>query len=223
MVLKPGNVTFEQAAATPVAALTALTGLRDKGRIQRGQKLLINGAAGGVGTFAVQIGKWLGADVTGVCSTRNVELVRSIGADRVIDYTQEDFTKGGPRYDVVLDCVANHSLTACRRALRRNGICVVVTGPNGRWLGPLTRFIKALVLSPFASQKLVPLLSRPNKEDLALLSDLVSRGEVTPVIDKRFLLSELAEAIRYVEEGHVRGKVVIEVEDATGRSTADGT
>jgi len=209
LVMKPDNVTFEQAASAPVAAFTALQGLRDKGQIQPGHKVLINGAAGGVGTFAVQIAKSFGADVTGVCSTRNVDMVRSIGADRVIDYTQEDFTKSGQRYDLFFDCVGNHSLLACRRVLNPKGIYIVVGGPGGRWLGPLARMIKTLVLSRFVSQNLVMFLARSSKEDLTIMHELMETGKVTPVIDKRYRLSEVPEAIRYLEEGHARGKVVI--------------
>ena len=212
VVMKPDNVTFEQAASIPVAAFTALQGLRDKGQIQPGQKVLINGAAGGVGTFAVQIAKSFGADVTGVCSTRNVDMVRSIGADRVIDYTQEDFTKSGQRYDLVFDSVGNHSLSACRRVLNRKGTYIVVGGPDGRWLGPLARLIKTLVLSPFVSQNLVMFLARRSKEDLTVMRELMKAGKVTPVIDKCYRLSEVPEAIRYLEEGHARGKVVITLE-----------
>ena len=210
LVTKPGNVPFEQAASVPVAAFTALQGLRDKGRIQPGQKVLINGSAGGVGTFAVQIAKSFGADVTGVCSTRNVAMVRSIGADRVIDYTQEDFTKGTQRYDLIFDTVGNHSLLACRRVLNPKGIYVAVGGPTGRWMiGPLVQAITAPVLSQFVSQKLVMVLARPSKEDLIVMRDLMKVGKVTPVIDKRYRLSEVPEAIRYLEEGHARGKVVV--------------
>ena len=214
LAMKPDNVTFEQAASVPIAALTAVQGLRlgglgDKGQIQPGQKVLINGAAGGVGTFAVQIAKLFGADVTGVCSTRNVDMVRSIGADRVIDYTQEDFTKSGQRYDLFFDSVGNHSLLACRRVLNPKGIYIVVGGPDGRWLGPLARMIKTLVLSRFVSQNLVMFLARRSKEDLTIMHELMKAGKVTPVIDKRYKLSEVPEAIRYLEEGHARGKVVI--------------
>ena len=213
LVVKPANVTFEQAAAVPVAAFTALQGLRDKGQIQPGQKVLINGAAGGVGTFAVQIAKSFGADVTGVCSTRNVDMVRSIGADQVIDYTQEDFTKSGQRYDLIFDSVGNHSLSACRRVLNPKGIYVAVGGPDGRWLiGPLARRSQALVLSRFVSQKLVMFLARWSKEDLTVMHELMEAGKVTPVIDRRYRLSEVPEAIRYLEEGHARGKVVITLE-----------
>jgi NADPH:quinone reductase-like Zn-dependent oxidoreductase len=210
LVTKPGNVTFEQAAAVSVAARTALQGLRDAGEIQSGQKVLINGAAGGVGTFAVQIAKSFGADVTGVCSTRNVELVRSIGADRVIDYTREDFTKGGQRYDLVFDAVGNHSLLACRRILNPQGRYVGVGGPSGRWMiGPLAGALAAPVLSRFVSQKLFTVLARPSKKDLAIVRDLMEAGKVTPVIDRRYRLSEVPEAIRYLEAGHARGKVVV--------------
>jgi NADPH:quinone reductase-like Zn-dependent oxidoreductase len=212
LVVKPDNLTFEQAASVPVAAFTAFQGLRDKGHVQPGQNVLINGAAGGVGTFAVQIARWLGADVTGVRSTRNVEMVRSLGVDRVIDYTREDFTKSPQRYDVILDAVGNHSLSAYRRVLNPNGICVIAAGPDGRWVGPLSRFITALALSPFVSQKLVPFIARPNKEDLTVMCELMKAGRVTPVIDKRYRLSEIAEAVRYLEEGHARGKVVITLE-----------
>jgi NADPH:quinone reductase-like Zn-dependent oxidoreductase len=211
---KPDNVTFEQAACVPVAALTALQGLRDRGQIQAGQKVLINGAAGGVGTFAVQIAKSFGADVTGVCSTRNVEMVRSIGADQVIDYTREDFTKSPLRYDLLFDCIGNHSLSACRRILNRKGTYVVVGGPNGRGIGPMARLFKALAMSRFVSQKMVGFIAKVNKEDLDLLRELILAGKVTPVIDKRYRLSEVAEAIRYLEEGHVRGKVAITLESS---------
>jgi NADPH:quinone reductase-like Zn-dependent oxidoreductase len=212
LVLKPKNVTFEQAAAVPVAALTALQSLRDKGRIQPGQKVLINGAAGGVGTFAVQIARSFGAHVTGVCSSRNVDMVRSIGADQVIDYTREDFTRSGRRYDLFLDCLGNHSLFACRRVLNPRGVYIVIGGPGGRWLGPLTRLFKALVLSWFVSQNLVPFITKANNKDLAILHELIEAGKVTPVIDKRYGLAEVSEAIRYLEQGHARGKVVITLE-----------
>lgn len=214
LVTKPDNVTFEQAASAPIAALTALQGLRDKGQIRPGQKVLINGAAGGVGTFAVQIAKSFGADVTGVCSTRNVDMVRSIGADRAIDYTQEDFTKSGKRYDLFFDCVGNHSLSACRRVLNRKGILVMVGAPNNaRLSGLLARLIGALVLSQFVSQNLVAFIARSSKEDLTVVRELMAAGKVTPVIDRRYRLREAPEAFRYVEEGHARGKVVITLED----------
>ena len=210
LVFKPDHVTFEQAASAPLASLTALQGLRDKGRIQSGQKVLINGAAGGVGTFAVQIAKWFGAEVTGVCSTRNVEMVRSIGADRVIDYKHEDFTKATPRYDLILDCVGSRSLSACRGVLNPKGTYVAVGGPTGRWMiGLLARLTTALVLSRFVSQTLVVVTARRSKDDLTMIHDLMKTGKITPVIDRRYRLNESAEAIRYLEQGHARGKVVI--------------
>jgi NADPH:quinone reductase-like Zn-dependent oxidoreductase len=208
VVTKPANLTFEQAAAVGVAAYTALQGLRDKGRIQAGQKVLINGAAGGVGTFAVQIAKVFGADVTGVCSTRNVEMVRSIGADRVIDYTREDFTKREQRYDLILDCVGNHPLSALGRALSPKGRCVLVGGPKEVKIFPtLAGMLQALV-----SPRFVLFIAKGSKEDLTKLRDLMAAGKVTPVIDRTYPLSEAPEAIRYLEEGHARGKVVITIE-----------
>ncbi len=213
LVLKPDNVTFEQAAAVNVAAITALQGLRDVGHIQPGQMVLINGAAGGVGTFAVQIAKSFGADVTGVCSTRNVDMVRSIGADRVIDYTQEDFTRSGRRYDLILDCAGNHSLSAVRRSLNPKGAYVIVGGPTGRWMTRLlARLITALVLSRFVGQQLGLLMPRRSKQDLLIIRELLATGKVTPVIDRRYRLSEVPQAVRYLEQGHARGKVVITLE-----------
>jgi NADPH:quinone reductase-like Zn-dependent oxidoreductase len=210
LVLKPENVTFEQAACVPVAACTALQGLRAKGRIQQGQKVLINGAAGGVGTFAVQTAKSFGAVVTGVCSTGNVEMVRSIGADCVIDYTREDFTTGGQRYDLIFDCAGNHSLSALRRVLNPNGICIMVGDQSGRGvIGLLTRLLAAFVLSRFVRQKLVTFLAKPNKEDFSIMHELMKTGKVRPVVDTRYRLSEVVEAIRYLEQKHARGKVVI--------------
>jgi NADPH:quinone reductase-like Zn-dependent oxidoreductase len=210
LVMKPENVSFEQAASAPVAALTALQGLRDKGKIQAGQKVLINGASGGVGTFAVQIAKFFGAEVTGICSTRNVDLVRSIGANHVIDYTQEDFTRGGQRYNLILDCVGNHSLSASRRVLSPGGICVMVGERSGRgMISVLGRLIAAIVLSRVESRKMVTFLARPINEDLTVISELMVAGKVTPVIDRRYSLSEVVEAIRYLGKGHARGKVVI--------------
>ena len=208
---KPANFTFEQAAAVPTAALTALQALRDKGRIQPGQRVLINGAAGGVGTFAVQVARSFGANVTGVCSTKNVDLVRSIGADHVIDYTQEDFTQGVQRYDLIFDCVANHSLSACRRVMSPEGIYILVGGTGGRLIGPLGHGLKAILLSRFVSQNLVMFLARERKQDLITIQELLEAGKVTPVIDRTYALNEVPEAIRYLEEGHARGKVVISV------------
>src|SRR3989475_5783903 len=217
LVVKPDNVTFEQAASVPIAAITALQGLRlgglgNKGHIQPGQKVLINGASGGVGTFAVQIAKSFGAEVTGVCSTRNVEMVRSIGAKQVIDYTREDFTKSGQRYDLILDCVGNHSLLAHRRALNPNGVCVVA-GAKGLW-DFLTRALTAPVLSRLVSQKFVTFVAKLNKLDLTIMRELMATGKVTPVIDRRYSLSEVPEAMRYLETRHARGKVVITLDDA---------
>ena len=210
--LKPANLTFEQAAAVPLAALTALQGLRDHGRIQPGQKVLIIGASGGVGTFAVQIAKLFGADVTGVCSTRNVDMVRSIGADHVIDYTQEDFTQRGQKYDLILQLAGTRSPSDCRRALTSKGTLLPSSGESGgRWIGPVDRIIKALVLSPFVSQRLVPFEAKRSREDLQVLKELIEAGKVSPVIDRTYPLSETPEAIRYLEEGHARGKVVIAV------------
>jgi NADPH:quinone reductase-like Zn-dependent oxidoreductase len=204
---KPANLTLEQAAAVPTSALTALRGLRDAGKVQPGQKVLINGASGGVGTFAVQIAKVFGAEVTGVCSTRNVEMVRSIGADHVIDYTQEDFTQSGQRYDLILDQVANHSLSDCRRALTPQGTHIPNSGHSGTGY-----VVKALVLSLFVRQQGRPYIAIPNKEDLVVLNELIEAGKVTPVIDRTYPLSETPEALRYLDEGHARGKVVITVE-----------
>lgn len=214
IVLKPANMTFEQAASVPIAAITALQGLRDKGKIQPGQKVLINGASGGVGTFAVQIAKSFGAEVTGVCSTRNLDLVRSLGADHVIDYTKEDFTKGEQRYDLILDNVGTQPLSGFRHVLQSKGICVMIGGggPNdGGLIGPLGRPVKALLLSPFISQKMGMFMADLNKQDLTILGDLMQSGKVTPVIDRTYPLSQIAEAIRYLEQGHARGKVVITV------------
>ena len=212
LVLKPANLTFEQAAAVPLAALTALQGLRDAGQIQPEQKVLIIGASGGVGTFAVQIAKSFGADVTGVCSTRNVEMVRSLGADHVIDYTQEDFTQSGQKYDLIFQLAGTTSPSDCRRALTSKGTLVLSSGDSdGRWIGPVDRLIKAVVLSPFVSQKLGSFLAKPNKDDLQFLKELIEAGKLTPVIDRTYSLSEVAEAMRYLEEGHARGKVVITV------------
>lgn len=210
LVLKPDNVTFEQASSAPVAAFTALQGLRDQGKIQAGHQVLINGAAGGVGTFAVQIAKWFGAEVSGVCSTRNVDLVRSIGANHVIDYTRQDFTRGGQCYDLIFDCIGNHSLSACRRVLNPRGIFVMVGERSGRGaFGILSRLTAALVLSRFLNRKTVMFLARPTKADLTLVRELMATGKVTPVIDRCYSLSEVVEAIRYLGKGHARGKVVI--------------
>ena len=213
VALKPASLTFEQAAAVPIAAITALQGLRDKGGVRAGQKVLINGASGGVGTFAVQLAKTFGAEVTGVCSTRNVELVRSLGADHVIDYTREDFTQLPEHYDVIFDNVGNHPLLEYRKVMKPHGIFVIVGGPaNGNWIGPLSVPLKGLMLSPFVGQKFEPFLAELNHKDLQLLADLMQAGKVTAVIDRRFPLSEVPSAISYLEAGHARGKVVIDID-----------
>jgi NADPH:quinone reductase-like Zn-dependent oxidoreductase len=213
LVLKPDSVTFEQAASAPVAALTALQALRDKGRIRAGQTVLINGAAGGVGTFAVQIAKSFGANVTGVCSTRNVEMVRSIGADRTIDYTRQDFTTGRDRYDIVFDCVGNRSLSQCRRALNPKGILVMVGVPGE---APLLRFLArllgAFVWSPFTSRKMLFFIASIKERDLIAVGDLIAAGKVAPVIDRCYPLNRAREAFEYMEQGHARGKVIIKPE-----------
>jgi NADPH:quinone reductase-like Zn-dependent oxidoreductase len=209
---KPENLTFEQAASVPIAGWTALQGLRDKGHVQPGQRVLINGAAGGVGTFAVQIAKYLGADVTGVCSTRNVEMVRGIGADHVLDYTLEDFTKGDARYDLILDCIANHSPNEVRRVLQPKGKCVLVGAPHDVGLiALLVGLMKLLVMAPFTSQKVVTMMARRSQGDLKFLAGLMQEGKVTPVIDRCYGFGDTAEAVRYLEEGHARGKVVVTV------------
>ena len=212
LAMKPANVSFRQAASVPIAALTALQALRDTGKLEPGQKVLINGASGGVGTFAVQIAKSFGAEVTGVCSTRNVEMVRSIGADHVFDYTKEDYTESGKRYDLIIDMVGNHSLSANRRVLTPEGIFVIVGGSKGNWLAPLMGPIKALMLSPFVGQEFVMILAKLSQEDLAILGEFMQAGFVTPVIDRSFRLSEVPAALRYSEEGHAQGKIIIDLE-----------
>jgi len=208
---KPTNLTFEQAAAVPVAAVTALQGLRDVGGVQPGQAVLINGASGGVGTFAVQIAKTLGADVTGVCSTRNVELVRSLGADHVIDYTREDFTRSGPRYDVILDLAGRHPLAALRGALTRTGTLVVTSGHGGPVIGPLGRYIRALAWSPFVTQRLRVHAAKPSRSDLDAVTTLIEAGAVTPAVEATYELADTAAAIRHLAEEHARAKLVITV------------
>jgi NADPH:quinone reductase-like Zn-dependent oxidoreductase len=212
VVPKPDNMSFEQAAAVPIAGLTALQALRDKGHIRAGEKVLINGASGGVGTFAVQIAKSYGAEVTGVCSTKTLAMVRSLGADHVIDYTAEDFTQLPQRYDLILDTVGSHSLLQYRRALTPHGIVVIVGGPTtGPFIGPLITPIKALLLTPFVSQQFEPLLAKFNPEDLRTLGELMQSGKLTPVIDRQYPLAEVRTAMRYVEAGHAHGKVVLNV------------
>ncbi|HEU4532186.1 MAG TPA: NAD(P)-dependent alcohol dehydrogenase [Steroidobacteraceae bacterium] len=212
VALKPPNMTFEEAAAIPVAAVTALQGLRDQGHIQAGQKVLINGASGGVGTYAVQIAKSYGAEVTGVCSTRNVEMVRSIGADHVIDYKQEDFTQRPERYDLILDNVGNHSPLALRRVLEPNGVVVIVGAPkDGPWIGMFWGIIKGAILSWFVDEQFTFFVARLNHDDLKLLADLASKGQMKSVIDRRYALGEVPQAIEYLAGWHARGKVVVSV------------
>ena len=207
---KPANMSFEQAASVPIAGITALQALRDKGQIHEGQKVLINGASGGVGTFAVQIAKSYGTEVTGVCSTKNVDLVRSLGADHVIDYTREDVTTGTQRYDLIIDTVGTHSLLDYKRILSPNGIYVMVGSTDpGKWFGWLVAPIEGVILSKFVKQKFTLILAELNPDDLRALATLMQAGKVTPVIDRHYKLSEAAEALRYVEKGHARGKVVL--------------
>jgi len=209
---KPTNLTFEQAATVPISAQTALQALRDAGRVQPGQRVLIIGAAGGVGSFAVQLAKAYGAYVTGVCGTEKAELVRSIGADDVIDYTRTDFADGTRRYDLILDTAGNRSLSHLRRALAPEGTLVIIGGEGGgRWLGMMGRIFRTMVLAPFVRQKLRFLSATERAEDLRLLKELIEAGKVTPVIDRTYPLSQASEAIRYLERGHARGKVVIAV------------
>jgi NADPH:quinone reductase-like Zn-dependent oxidoreductase len=217
LAIKPPNMTFEQAATLNIAGLTALQAVRDKAQIRPGQKVLINGASGGVGTFAVQIAKSFGAEVTGVCSGRNADMVRSLGADHVIDYTKEDFAKSSTRYDAMLDNVPNHSLSECRRILTPNGKYVLIGGggPNdGKWIGPFVRVIQAALLSKFIDQKMGMMMAEVKKDDLATLAEMVESGKMKPVIDRTYKLSELAKAVDYVEEGHARGKVVITIDES---------
>jgi len=210
IVLKPENVTFEQAAAVPVAAVTALQALRNAGRVRAGQKVLINGASGGVGTFAVQIAKALGAEVTGVCSTRNVDMAREIGADHVVDYTREDFTQRGERYDLILDVAASRSLAEYRRVLKPDGTYVIVgAAGRGRWIGPLAPMLKTLVYAPFASAHFVALFTAPSRDDLLFVAELMKEGKVKPVIDRTYASGEIRDAFRYFDEGHTRGKIIV--------------
>jgi NADPH:quinone reductase-like Zn-dependent oxidoreductase len=216
IVAKPDNVTFEQAGSVAVAGLTALQGLRDQGNIEPGQKVLINGASGGVGTFAVEIAKAFGAEVTAVCSPRNLEQARAIGADHVIDYTKEDFTQGEQRYDVIFDNVGNHTIAERRRVLTPNGICVLAgMGSAGKHEGQWPRLagnLKAFFVSPFIPQKFKMFIAKTLKADLAVLRDLVQTGKLTPVIERQYRMSDTAEALRYLEEGHARGKIVITID-----------
>ena len=212
LALKPANLTFEQAAAVPLAALTALQGLRDHGRLQAGQRVMIVGASGGVGSFAVQIAKAFGAQVTGVCSTRNLDLVHSLGADQVVDYTREDYARPGRRYDLVFQLGGTRSPWDLRRALTARGTLLSSSGDSdGRWIGPVGRMLQAVTLSPFVGQRLVAFLARSSRQDLEVVRELVESGRVSPVIDRTYPLSETPEAIRHLETGHARGKIVITV------------
>jgi NADPH:quinone reductase-like Zn-dependent oxidoreductase len=208
----PDNVTFEQAAATPIAGLTALQGLRDHGQLKAGQKVLINGASGGVGTFAVQLAKAMGANVSGVCSTRNVDLVLAIGADQVFDYTKEDYTQSGQKFDLIIDNVGNHSILKNRKALKPGGRLIIIGGGKGNWLGPMIQPISAMIIAPFVDEHLEMMLAQMRPDDLGVLADLMGRGELTPVFDRRYPLSETADAIRNSELGRARGKIIINVE-----------
>jgi NADPH:quinone reductase-like Zn-dependent oxidoreductase len=211
LALKPANVTFEQAASVPIAALTALQGLRDHGHLQPGQKVLINGASGGVGTYAIQIARVLGAEVTGVSSTRNVDMVRSLGANHVVDYAQADFTQSAERYDILLDCIGNHSLQACRRVLNPKGVYIGVGAPTGKWVAPMDRAFRARLLNHFVSPRLQFMVATASQPDLKLIAEWMATGKVTPVIDRIYPLPQVPDAIRSIEEGHARGKVVINV------------
>ena len=210
---KPANLSFEEAAAVPMAAITALQALRDKGRVQAGQKVLVNGASGGVGTFAVQLAKAFGAEVTGVCSTRNVETVRSLGADHVIDYTKQDFTRGGESFDVLVDIAGNHSWSEYKRVLGENATMIVVGGrKTNRWIGPMGDVVRRRLASiPGSRTVAAPFLAQLNKEDLDVLRELLEAGKLKPVIESRYELSDVPEALRYVGAGHAKGKIVISV------------
>ena len=212
LATKPANLTFEQAAVVSISGSTALQALRDKGQVQNGQKVLIVGASGGVGTYAVQLAKAFGAEVTGVCSTTKVELVQKIGADHVIDYTREDFADGEKRYDLILDIGGNSPLSRLRRALTPKGTLVIVGGESGgKWLGGLDRNLRALLMSPFVGQKLALFVNKENYEDILVLKELIEAGKVTPVIDRTYALSEAPKAINYLTEGHARGKLVVTI------------
>jgi NADPH:quinone reductase-like Zn-dependent oxidoreductase len=212
VALKPAKLSFDRAAAVPLAAVTALQALRDHGRIEPGHRVLIVGAGGGVGTFATQIAKSLGAEVTAVCGAGKLDLVRSLGADHVIDYAHEDFARRGQRYDLIFQLAGTHSPSECRRVLTARGTLVLSSGDSdGRWVGPLDRLVKALALSPFVSQRLTSFTIEPNQDDLQLLKERIEAGELVPVIDRSYSLDEVPEAIAYLEEGHARGKILISV------------
>ena len=209
LVPKPVNITLEQAAAVPIAAFTALQGVRDKGEVGPGQKVLITGASGGVGIYAVQIAKSYGAEVTGVCSTGKMDLVRSLGADHVVDYTREDFAENGERYDVLIDLYGNPSLSSCRRVLEPGGTLVLIGGTGGRWFMGVDRWLRWGLASPFLKLKVRPLIHKDSREDLITIKDLIEAGKVTPVLDRTYPMERVAEAIQYVTDGHARGQVVI--------------
>jgi NADPH:quinone reductase-like Zn-dependent oxidoreductase len=212
LVLKPSNMSFEQSAAVPIAGVTAIQALRDYGKLQPGQKVLVNGASGGVGTFAVQVAKAFGAEVTAVCSARNADMVRSLGADHVFDYKKENYTESGQHYDLIIDMISNHSLTANRSVLNQGGHYVIVGGGKGDWVGFMGGPLKAMILSAFVDEEFGMMLAEIHNEDLESLNELMQAGELTPVIDRRFKLSEVADALRYSEEGHARGKIIIYME-----------
>ncbi|MCH9695642.1 MAG: NAD(P)-dependent alcohol dehydrogenase [Gammaproteobacteria bacterium] len=212
MAHKPANVTFEQAATVAIAGVTAIEALRDKGQVKPGDKVLINGASGGVGTFAVQLAKAMGAEVSGVCSTRNVELVTSLGADRVYDYTRENYTEGDEKFDVIVDMVGNHPHLDNLGVLESDGILVMVGGAKGDWVAPLKGPLKAMMLGPFVDQEMITLLAGMDAEELAELGEYMAAGDMTPVIDQRFSFAEIEDAIRYSETGRARGKIVVTME-----------
>ncbi len=216
IAFKPSSLSFEQAASINIAGITALQGVRDKGRVASGQRVLINGASGGVGTFAVQIAKSLGAEVTGVCSTRNIDLVKSLGADHVIDYTRQNFTKADQRYDVIIDNVANHSLAESRQVLTPNGRYVMIGGGSANeqgLFGVMLRPLQAMILSPFIEQEVGMMMADSNQKDLTMLADMIQAGKLRPVIDRTYKsLTQIPEALRYLEEGHARGKVVVTID-----------
>ncbi len=212
IVHKPASISFEQAASTPIAALTALQALRDHGQLEAGQRVLVNGASGGVGTFAVQIAKWMGANVSGVCSARNIEMVTSIGADHVFDYKAEDYRDSGETFDLIVDMVGNHSLLSNRKVMSDDGRLVIVGGAKGDWVAPLVRPIAAMLVEPFVSQEFPLILAQLTQEDLAIIGELIAEGHITPVIDRRYRLHEVPEAIRYSESGRARGKIIISLE-----------
>lgn len=212
LVAKPANLTFEQAAAVPVSAFTALQAIRDQAQTQPGHTVLVNGAAGGVGPFAVQLAKGFGAEVTGVCSSGNVAMVASVGADHVIDYTSEDFTRAGQRYDVILDIAGNRTLSECRRVLKPAGVLVGIGAPNkGRWVGPMRRAVAMQMISPVVSQKMAFFMAEPSKSDLAVLGDLLEAEKIAPLIDRTYPLADVPDAFRYLETRHAKGKVVIAI------------